>query len=88
MKSRIVRAGHSFQRRLLAKAQQPGKYKVDEKILLRYPFKTSRVPTRRLIINGIILNVNASGNRYHAVYRNPKSKVKKNYHMTSRLGVK
>lgn len=62
-------ADKSFRRRQLKGALRPSKYKIGEKVLLRYPFTKSRVPKKRHILSGSILDVKSTG-RYHVEFKN------------------
>ena len=74
MNKRIRKAKYKYTNKLTSQAPAPSKYKIKEKVLVRYPFSKTRVPTKRHIINGIILGVNKTGNRYHVAYHKPVSR--------------
>ncbi|KAL3863844.1 hypothetical protein ACJMK2_005572 [Sinanodonta woodiana] len=58
----IRRANRRIHRSLMKSAVSPSKYKVGEKILIRYPFRKSRMPTKRYIVKGKVEAVKQNRN--------------------------
>lgn len=50
-KKTIKRATRRFYKRQLKHAKPPSKYEVGERVLVRYPFRKTRVPIKRYILN-------------------------------------
>ncbi|KAH3783153.1 hypothetical protein DPMN_161081 [Dreissena polymorpha] len=61
IKKTIRRANKKAYRSLLKNATSPSKYKVGETVLIRYPFRKSRVPTKRYVIEGKVEKVKRNG---------------------------
>ena len=71
IKDRIKKANKSFRRRQIKGSAAPSKYVVGEKVLIRYPFAKSRVPSKRYILDGKIVGVK-SGGTYLVEFVTPK----------------
>lgn len=70
IKKTIKKANRIFYRRQINNAKPPSKYKVGERVLVRHPFRKTRVPTKRYILNGKVLKAKV-GRSYLVAFRLP-----------------